>query len=85
MATQKEIEATYDYMDEIFRLSLGNHADITGAMYNGDFSMTLEEAQKAKHEYILSGIHFKKGDKILDIGCGWGRCWKRSGITAAAA
>ncbi len=72
MATQKEIEATYDYMDEIFRLSLGNHADITGAMYNGDFSLTLEEAQKAKHEYILSGINFKKGDRILDIGCGWG-------------
>lgn len=72
MATQKEIEATYDYMDEIFRLNLGNHADISGAMYNGDFSLTLEEAQKAKHEYILAGIHFKKGDKVLDIGCGWG-------------
>ena len=72
MATQKEIEATYDYMDEIFRLSLGSHADITCAMYNGNFSLTLEEAQKAKHEYILSGIHFKKGDRVLDIGCGWG-------------
>jgi cyclopropane-fatty-acyl-phospholipid synthase len=72
MASQKEIEATYDYMDDIFRVSLGDHADITGAMYNGNFSMTLEEAQKAKHAYILKGIKFKKGDKILDIGCGWG-------------
>lgn len=72
MATQKEIEETYDYMDEVFRLSLGDHADITNAMYNGDFSMTLDEAQKAKHEYILKGINFKKGDRVLDIGCGWG-------------
>lgn len=72
MATQKEIEATYDYMDGIFQLTLGKHADISGAMYNGNFSLTLEEAQKAKHEYILFAVHFKRGDKILDIGCGWG-------------
>lgn len=72
MATQKEVEATYDYMDEVFRLSLGNHADISGAMYNGDFSLTLERAQKAKHDYVFSNIHFKKGDRVLDIGCGWG-------------
>ena len=51
MATQTEIADTYDYMDEIFRLSLGESADITGAMYNGDFSLTLEQAQKQKHEY----------------------------------
>lgn len=72
MATQKEIEMTYDYMDEFFRLTFGDHADITGAMYNGNFTLSLEQAQKAKHEYILEGIRFKKGDRILDIGCGWG-------------
>ena len=33
---------------------------------------TLDEAQRAKHEYILKGINFKKGDRVLDIGCGWG-------------
>ena len=41
-------------------------------MYNGNFAMTLAEAQKAKHEYILKGIKFKEGDRVLDIGCGWG-------------
>jgi cyclopropane-fatty-acyl-phospholipid synthase len=41
-------------------------------MYNGDFSMSLEQAQKSKHAYILDGIRFKKGDRVLDIGCGWG-------------
>ena len=38
MANQKEIEETYDYMDEIFRLSLGENADISCAFFNGDFS-----------------------------------------------
>lgn len=72
MATQKDIEATYDYMDDIFQESLGRNSDISCAMYNGDFTLTLEEAQKAKHEYILNGLKFKKGNRILDIGCGWG-------------
>jgi cyclopropane-fatty-acyl-phospholipid synthase len=72
MASQKEIESTYDYMDRIFRALLGEHGDITCAMYNGDFSLSLEQAQKAKHEYILKGIEFNKGDRVLDIGCGWG-------------
>jgi hypothetical protein len=31
MAEQQEIEATYDYMDEIIRLSLGEHAEVTCA------------------------------------------------------
>ncbi|MDQ6762722.1 MAG: class I SAM-dependent methyltransferase [Bacteroidota bacterium] len=72
MANQKNIEATYDYMDDIFQESIGRNSDISCAMYNGDFSLSLEEAQKAKHDFILNVLNFKKGDKILDIGCGWG-------------
>jgi cyclopropane-fatty-acyl-phospholipid synthase len=41
MATQQEMEATYNYMDEIFRLSLGETGDLSCAMYKGDFSKTL--------------------------------------------
>jgi len=72
MATREEIEATYNYMDKVFRVSLGEHGDITCALYNGDFTKTLEQAQKDKHDYILDAIHFKSGVRVLDIGCGWG-------------
>ncbi len=72
MATQEDIEATYDYMDEVFRLSFGDHGDITCALYNGDFSKTLGQAQDDKHDYILQSLNFKAGSKVLDIGCGWG-------------
>jgi cyclopropane-fatty-acyl-phospholipid synthase len=72
MADQKQIEATYDYMDEIYRFTFGEHADISAAMYNGDWSMTLEQAQANKHRYVLEGLNFKPGQRILDIGCGWG-------------
>jgi len=72
MATQAQIDSTYNYMDKVWRLNLGPHADISGAMYNGDFSLTLEQAQRNKHDYILTHTGFKPGNRILDIGCGWG-------------
>ncbi len=43
----------------------------SGAMYNGDFSMTLDQAQNLKHEFIAQSLNIKKGSKVLDMGCGW--------------
>lgn len=62
----------YEHVDEIFRLNMGDTADCTCAYYNGDYSLTLEQAQAAKHRYILKQINFKPGMRVLDIGCGWG-------------
>src|SRR5437588_1288436 len=72
MANQQEIEETYNFMDEIIRVSFGENADVTCALYNGDFSKTLKQAQKDKHDYILNALNFKAGSRVLDIGCGWG-------------
>lgn len=72
MGTQAQMEATYNYMDEYFRLSLGENADIDGAWFDGDYSKTLEQAQEDKHEYVLQMLHFRPGARILDIGSGWG-------------
>lgn len=72
MATKQDIDFTYTSLDRIFRLSLGEMADFSGARYNGDFSMTIEQAQKAKHEYIFEQLNIRKGSRVLDMGCGWG-------------
>jgi cyclopropane-fatty-acyl-phospholipid synthase len=72
MADQRQINSTYNYMDRLFRLSMGENADITAAMFNGDFSKSLEQAQRDKHAYILQQIRFTAGKRVLDIGCGWG-------------
>jgi cyclopropane-fatty-acyl-phospholipid synthase len=72
MANRADIEFTYTSIDRIFRLSMGELADFSGAKYDGDFSLTLEQAQARKHEYIAEQIGIGTGRRLLDLGCGWG-------------
>ncbi len=72
MATQKDIEFTYSLIDRIFRLSLGEMADFSGAKFDGDFSLTLEQAQRRKHDFIGEQIGIGPDRRVLDLGCGWG-------------
>ena len=72
MADRDDVEFTYSLIDRIFRLSLGELADFSGAKYDGDFSLSLEEAQRRKHEYVAEQIGIGPGRRVLDLGCGWG-------------
>lgn len=72
MADQQDLNFTYTTIDQIFRLSMGETGDFSGAMYNGDFSMSLEEAQEAKHRFIVENLDITPDSRVLDMGCGWG-------------
>jgi cyclopropane-fatty-acyl-phospholipid synthase len=72
VADRRDLDFTYSLIDRIFRLSLGELADFSGAKYDGDFSLTLEQAQRRKHEYVAEQIGIEPGRRILDLGCGWG-------------
>ena len=72
MADRDDLDFTYSLIDRIFRLSLGELADFSGAKYDGDFSLTLEQAQRRKHEYVAEQIGIDAGRRVLDLGCGWG-------------
>lgn len=72
VADRKDLDFTYSLIDRIFRLSLGELADFSGAKYDGDFSMSLEDAQRRKHEYLADRIGIGPGRRLLDLGCGWG-------------
>ena len=72
MAGQEEMEYVYSLIDRIFRLSIGEMGDFSGAMYDGDFSLSLEEAQERKHRLVARMLNIKKGTRVLDMGCGWG-------------
>jgi cyclopropane-fatty-acyl-phospholipid synthase len=72
MAERDELEFSYSLIDRIFRLSLGELADFSGAKYDGDFSLSLEQAQRRKHEYVAEQVGIGPGRRLLDLGCGWG-------------
>jgi cyclopropane-fatty-acyl-phospholipid synthase len=46
--------------------------DFSGAKFDGDFSLGLEQAQRRKHEYVAEQVGIGPGRRLLDLGCGWG-------------
>jgi cyclopropane-fatty-acyl-phospholipid synthase len=72
MATQSEIETLYEWIHPFHTLRSGDYADFSCAFFDGEFRQTLAEAQEAKHRWVLEGIGFRPGDRILDVGSGWG-------------
>jgi len=66
------IPTGYNKGNDWFAATLGEPMVYTSGIYkNGNES--LMEAQKYKLDYVANAIELKKGDKVLDIGCGWGR------------
>lgn len=72
MADRRDLDFTYSLIDRIFRLSLGEMADFSGAKYDGDFSLTLEQAQERKHDFVSAQVGIAPDRRVLDLGCGWG-------------
>lgn len=68
----KEMEFTYTNLDKFIRLSLGETAHFSNAMYDGDYSLSLDEAQRKKYEFVIEQLNIKKDSRVLDLGCGWG-------------
>src|ERR1700759_931170 len=72
MAGRREIDFSYSLTDRVIRLALGELAGFSGAKYDGGFSLTLEQAQRRKHDYLAQQIGIAPGRRVLDLGCGWG-------------
>jgi cyclopropane-fatty-acyl-phospholipid synthase len=72
MAGGRDLDFSYSLTDRVIRLALGELADFSGAKYDGDFSLTLEQAQRRKHEYVAEQVAIKPGRRVIDLGCGWG-------------
>jgi cyclopropane-fatty-acyl-phospholipid synthase len=72
MADRNDLEFTYSLIDRLFRLSLGELADFSCAKYDGDFTLSLEQAQARKHDFVAEQVGIGPGRRVLDLGCGWG-------------
>lgn len=69
---KKEMDFTYTNIDKFIRTSLGENAHFSNAMYNGDYNLSLEEAQLKKYEFVVENLGIRPGSRVLDLGCGWG-------------
>jgi cyclopropane-fatty-acyl-phospholipid synthase len=56
VATARDLNFVYTTIDRLFRLSIGEQADFSGAMYDGDFTLSLEAAQRRKHEFVADRL-----------------------------
>jgi len=61
----------YDLDARLYRLFLDSDRQYSCAYFERE-DMTLEEAQLAKKRHIASKLCLQPGNRILDIGCGWG-------------
>ncbi|MGE0351219.1 class I SAM-dependent methyltransferase [Hydrogenophaga sp.] len=67
----KAIEYHYDVSNEFYAQWLDERMVYScGYFENGD--ETLDEAQVKKIDHILTKIQLQPGQRLLDIGCGWG-------------
>lgn len=63
----------YDVSNEFYEYLLGPAMTYTCARFS-DPAMTLEQAQANKHDNICRklGLDVEPGQRLLDVGCGWG-------------
>jgi cyclopropane-fatty-acyl-phospholipid synthase len=70
--SQKNIHAHYDLGNSFYRLWLDETMNYSSAIFNGDLSLPLPQAQNNKVRRALALTQVKPGDRVLEIGCGWG-------------
>ncbi|UUP19033.1 SAM-dependent methyltransferase [Nitratireductor thuwali] len=69
--SKRNVQRHYDLSGELYRLFLDQDMQYSCA-YFADPDMSLEEAQLAKKRHIAAKLALEPGQKVLDIGSGWG-------------
>ncbi len=76
---KKWISSHYDTEAAFFQLFLDSrHRAYSHAVYANDHD-TLEDAQTRKLDFAIEAVHAKPGQRVLDIGSGWGSFVEHAG------
>ena len=69
--SKENISKHYDLGNEFFSLWLDKTLTYSSAIFEKK-TQDLSEAQNNKYQKLINLINPKNGDKVLEIGCGWG-------------
>jgi len=69
--SRRNVAHHYDLSNEFYRLFLDEGLNYSCAYFTSE-NESLEAAQKAKLRHIAAKLDLKPGQRVLDIGCGWG-------------
>ncbi|WP_404925633.1 class I SAM-dependent methyltransferase [Mesorhizobium sp. ORM16] len=70
-SNKQAIQHHYDISNAFYRLFLDERM-VYSCGYFKDFANDIDQAQADKLEHICRKLRLKPGDRLLDIGCGWG-------------
>ena len=74
--SRKNVEHHYDVGGEkgekLYDIFLDTKHRLYSCAYWKENTKTLEDAQQNKIDHIIKKLNIKKGQKILEVGCGWG-------------
>ncbi|TIP12855.1 cyclopropane-fatty-acyl-phospholipid synthase family protein [Mesorhizobium sp.] len=70
-SSQQAIQHHYDISNAFYRLFLDERM-VYSCGYFTDFANSIDQAQKDKLDHICRKLRLKPGERLLDIGCGWG-------------
>jgi cyclopropane-fatty-acyl-phospholipid synthase len=79
----RNIIAHYDLGNDFFRIWLDEAMVYSSAVWDG-VTKSLEAAQSRKIERVLNLLDVRNGERILEIGCGWGTLAVRLAEAGAA-
>ncbi len=68
---RRAVRYHYDAGNEFFRLFLDPSMTYSCAYFRGG-ATTLQEAQEAKLDLVCRKLDLQEGERVLDVGCGWG-------------
>ena len=82
--SEKNIHAHYDLGNAFYQLWLDDTMNYSSGLFEGDLNQSMQQAQHAKVRRALRMVGAKSGDRILEIGCGWGALAEKAAVEFGA-